>query len=42
MLAEMPKKYWKNLPEAPLIPELIDKGKRKDVSRSRDWHGCKG
>ncbi len=23
MQAEMPKKYWKNLPEAPLIPELI-------------------
>ncbi len=24
MQAEMPKKYWKNLPEAVLIPELID------------------
>ena len=23
MMAEMPKKYWKNLPEAELIPELI-------------------
>ncbi|MEO0690192.1 MAG: UdgX family uracil-DNA binding protein, partial [Pseudomonadota bacterium] len=23
MLAEMPKKYWKNMPEAELIPELI-------------------
>jgi DNA polymerase len=23
MQAEMPKKYWRNLPEAPLIPELI-------------------
>jgi probable DNA metabolism protein len=23
MQSEMPKKYWKNLPEAPLIPELI-------------------
>ncbi|QPH54992.1 UdgX family uracil-DNA binding protein [Pontivivens ytuae] len=23
MQAEMPKKYWKNLPEAPLIPELM-------------------
>ena len=35
MLSEMPKKYWKNLPESSLISELIDKGKRKDVSR--DW-----
>jgi uracil-DNA glycosylase len=23
MQSEMPKKYWKNLPEASLIPELI-------------------
>jgi len=23
MQAEMPKKYWKNLPEAPLIPEMV-------------------
>ena len=23
MQAEMPKKYWRNLPEASLIPELI-------------------
>jgi len=35
MLSEMPKKYWKNLPEASLIQELTNKGKRKDVSR--DW-----
>ena len=35
MLSEMSKKYWKNLPESSLIPELINKGKRKDVSR--DW-----
>lgn len=35
MLSEMPKKYWKNLPESSLIPKLIDKGKRGDVSR--DW-----
>ena len=27
MLSEMPKKYWKNLPESSLIPELIDKSK---------------
>jgi DNA polymerase len=30
MLSEMPKKYWKNLPEAPLIAELIS-GSRKRV-----------
>lgn len=35
MVSEMPKKYWKNLPESSLIPDLIDKGKRSDVSR--DW-----
>ena len=35
MLSEMPKKYWKNLPEASLIKELINKAKRKDISR--DW-----
>lgn len=35
MQSEMPKKYWKNLPEAELIPELMEKGKRMDVSR--DW-----
>jgi DNA polymerase len=28
--SEMPKKYWKNLPEAPLIPELLA-GSRKRV-----------
>lgn len=26
MLSEMPMKYWKNLPEAELIPDLIQKG----------------
>jgi DNA polymerase len=30
MQSEMPKKYWKNLPEAPLIPELLA-GSRKRV-----------
>ncbi len=30
MQSEMPKKYWKNLPEAPLIPELLS-GSRKRV-----------
>ena len=34
MCAEMPKKYWKNLPEAALIPQLIAKGKQMDLSRS--------
>ena len=29
MRAEMPKKYWKNLPEAPLIPELIADSRRR-------------
>ncbi len=29
MLAEMPKKYWKNLPEAPLIPDLIAGSQRR-------------
>jgi DNA polymerase len=29
MLAEMPKKYWKNLPEAPLIPDLIAGSRRR-------------
>lgn len=29
MQAEMPKKYWKNLPEAALIPELIDSAQRR-------------
>lgn len=33
MCAEMPKKYWKNLPEAELIPELIEKGKKMDLAR---------
>ena len=27
MQAEMPKKYWRNLPEAELIPELIASGR---------------
>jgi DNA polymerase len=29
MLSEMPKKYWKNLPEAPLIPELIANSRQR-------------
>ena len=29
MQSEMPKKYWKNLPEAPLIPELISNSRRR-------------
>lgn len=32
MMSEMPQKYWKNLPEALLIPELIrEAGKRVDI-----------
>lgn len=31
MRSEMPKKYWKNLPEAPLIPALIAKSERSTV-----------
>ncbi|WOO43475.1 TIGR03915 family putative DNA repair protein [Rubellicoccus peritrichatus] len=34
MQSEMPKKYWKNLPEAQLIPELTEKGKRMDIRRN--------
>ncbi len=29
MQAEMPKKYWHNLPEAPLIPQLISESKHR-------------
>lgn len=36
MQSEMPKKYWKNLPEAALIPELKAKGKQMDLSREFD------
>ncbi|MEO1489755.1 MAG: UdgX family uracil-DNA binding protein, partial [Pseudomonadota bacterium] len=31
MLAEMPKKYWKNMPEAELIPELIAGAQRREA-----------
>lgn len=35
MMSEMPQKYWKNLPEARLIPELVrSAGKRVDVMAS--------
>lgn len=30
MLKEMPKKYWKNMPEAALIPELISGAQRRE------------
>ena len=36
MQKEMPKKYWRNLPEAPLIPELIagaDKAAKEMIAR---------
>jgi DNA polymerase len=29
MQSEMPKKYWKNLPEAPLIPELLADSRKR-------------
>ncbi len=29
MQAEMPKKYWRNLPEAPLIPDLVADAERR-------------
>jgi len=34
MTSEMPKKYWKNLPEADLIPEMI----RTAPARAREMH----
>ncbi|GLQ21149.1 uracil-DNA glycosylase [Algimonas porphyrae] len=36
MTAEMPKKYWRNLPEAALIPDLIKtaKGRERNLIRS--------
>ncbi len=38
MQTEMPKKYWKNLPEATLIESLIEKGQAMDISRKFDAH----
>ncbi len=48
MQAEMPKRYWKNLPEAPLIPALIREASARVetmIARSKaqhppatDWH----
>jgi len=32
MLSEMPKKYWKNLPEAELIPQLIAGAQAREVA----------
>jgi DNA polymerase len=32
MLSEMPKKYWKNLPEAELIPQLIAKAQAREAA----------
>ncbi len=31
MMSEMPKKYWKNLPEASLIPELVAGAQRREA-----------
>ncbi|TDQ67275.1 DNA polymerase [Maritalea mobilis] len=36
MQSEMPKKYWKNMPEAALIPELIEKAE----ARVRNMHAA--
>ena len=37
MKAEMPKRYWSNLPESRLIPELVRSGQRaRSVKRSKD------
>ncbi len=39
MLSEMPKKYWKNLPEAALIPDLIAGARAREIEmidRSRN------
>ncbi|MEM6828842.1 MAG: UdgX family uracil-DNA binding protein, partial [Pseudomonadota bacterium] len=35
MLAEMPKKYWKNMPEAELIPELIAGAQAREAGMVR-------
>ncbi|MEM1197555.1 MAG: UdgX family uracil-DNA binding protein [Pseudomonadota bacterium] len=35
MLAEMPKKYWKNMPEADLIPELIAGAQAREAGMVR-------
>jgi DNA polymerase len=31
MLSEMPKKYWKNLPEAALIPEMMATARAREI-----------
>ena len=36
MTSEMPKKYWKNLPEAKLIPELIEQAPARVAKMSAD------
>lgn len=36
MTNEMPKKYWKNLPEAKLIEKLSQKGRKMDLRREWD------
>ncbi len=36
MRAEMPKKYWKNLPEADLIDELVSNSRRRVVSMQEE------
>ncbi|MDQ6810011.1 MAG: UdgX family uracil-DNA binding protein [Verrucomicrobiota bacterium] len=50
MQAEMPKKYWRNLPEAALIPELLNAAPRRveamikksasksDAATETEWH----
>ncbi|NVE93672.1 UdgX family uracil-DNA binding protein [Altererythrobacter lutimaris] len=36
MLSEMPKKYWKNMPEAALIPDLIAGAQSREAKMVRD------
>lgn len=31
MISEMPKKYWKNLPEAKIIPQLLQQAERREA-----------
>jgi hypothetical protein len=38
MKQEMPKRYWRNLPEAALIPELIEKAQRGPKHGRRPAH----
>ena len=42
MLKEMPRKYWKNMPETALVPELLAKAQAREsgmIQRARDESG---